>query len=866
MDPKNTKALLQKLNPVMARAMEAAAGACIQRTHFEISVEHVLLKLLDHRKGDVVQIFDGLEIGEDDVRAALEGELAKLKQGNHARPKISPLLLEALNQAWNFGSLELGASKLRSGHLLVALLRDTSWLGTQTVPGLSQLDENVLVGDFEALTANSEEVERIRRPKPAQAGEEGSPAPILDEFTTDIVAEAAAGHIDPVVGRDHEIFQVIDILTRRRKNNPILVGEPGVGKSAIVEGMAKLVHEGKVPPRLTGVQIRALDLGQLKAGASMKGEFEERLKSVITAVTESPIPIILFIDEAHTLIGAGGQAGSGDAANLLKPALARGQLRTIAATTWSEYKKYIEKDPALERRFQLVKVDEPDANRASMMLRGLRDKYQDHHKVDILDSALVAAAELSARYITGRQLPDKAIDLLDTACARVKLSLESPPYELTRLQNHKAALQVERESKVLEGELVGKSPDLTALDASLAENDQALEAMESKWQAEKALVEKILALDERLATADESQAGAIKEERRQVQAEYEALAGEHPLVSYRVTADVIGDIVGQWTGIPVGRMVKNELDNILNLEDHLKKRVLGQDHVATRISKAVKASKAQINNPDSPIGVFLAVGPSGTGKTEMALSIADRLFGGERFLIQINMSEYQEKHTVSRLIGSPPGYVGYGEGGVLSEAVRQRPYAVVLLDEVEKGHPDVMNLFYQVFDKGYLADGEGRHIDFRNTIIIMTSNLGSQVIEEMCESDEKPEVDNLLEAIRPVLNQYFKPALLARMSVLPYYPISEAVMKRIAALKLHKVVKRLASEHHITTQITPAVLQMITDRCRLVEAGARQIDHILNAELLPAIAHDLLNKIREDQETKQLTIDAADNRFQLEFT
>ena len=865
MDPKNTKALLQKLNPTMARGMEAAAGACIQRTHFEISVEHLLLKLLDLRRGDVVNILEALELKEDAVRGALETALSRLKEGNHARPKISPVLLETLHQAWQFGSLELGSAKLRSGHFLVALLRDTGWMSAQTVPALAEIDSNTLVQHFESLTANSEEVERIRRPRTA-TGEAGGTAPILDEFTQDIVAEAAAGNIDPVVGRDHEIFQVIDILTRRRKNNPILVGEPGVGKSAIVEGMAKMVHEGKVPPVLTGVQIRALDLGQLKAGASMKGEFEERLKSVITAVTESPIPIILFIDEAHTLIGAGGQAGSGDAANLLKPALARGQLRTIAATTWSEYKKYIEKDPALERRFQLVKIDEPNATNASMMLRGLRDKYQDHHKVDILDSALVAAAELSARYITGRQLPDKAIDLLDTACARVKLSLESPPYEVTRMQNRQDSLQVERESKVREGDLTGQEPDLADIDKAIADNDLALADLTAKWDSEKVLVEKILALDEKIATAADQQLEALKQERSGIQAEYESVAGEHPLVSYRVTADVIGDIVGQWTGIPVGRMVKNELNNILNLEGHLKKRVLGQDHVADRIAKAVKASKARINNPDSPIGVFLAVGPSGTGKTEMALSIADRLFGGERFLVQINMSEYQEKHTVSRLIGSPPGYVGYGEGGVLSEAVRQRPYAVVLLDEVEKGHPDVMNLFYQVFDKGYLADGEGRHIDFRNTIIIMTSNLGSATIEEMCEPEEKPSVEDLLGAIRPTLNQYFKPALLARMSVLPYFPISESVMKRIAALKLHKVVKRLDGEHGIATKITPAVLQMITDRCRLVEAGARQIDHILNAELLPTIAHDLLNQLRDGQETSHLEIDAAENRFEIKFS
>ncbi len=860
MDAQNIKALIGKLNGTMTKAMEAAAGTCIQRSHFEISVEHLLLKLLDNPRSDASVMLEALGANVESIRADVEKGLVSLKDGNFSKPRFSSILLESIAQAWNFGSLERSESKVRSGHFVVALLRDKMWVTGSGITAFLSANDSDVAARFEELTQASEEVAVKKVTSKESAG-------ILDEFTVDLVAEAREGRVDPVIGRDHEIHQVIDILTRRRKNNPILVGEPGVGKSAIVEGLALQVAEGNVPPVLEKVQIRNLDLGQLKAGASMKGEFEDRLKNVIDSVQASPTPIILFIDEAHTLIGAGGAAGSGDAANLLKPALARGQLRTIAATTWSEYKKYIEKDAALERRFQVVKINEPSVEKATAMLRGIKSKYEDHHKVKIVDSAIEAAAMLAGKYISGRQLPDKAIDLLDTSCARVRLSLNSMPFELTSLKNHIINLEREIDDKKHEVELTGVAhkaiPDL---ESKLTELKTECDDIQSKWEAQKEIVTQIVELELQINDADDASRPGFAEQLKEQQTKLESTAGDNRLVEYRVTAPTVSTIVSQWTGIPVGKMVKNELSDIIRVEDKLKERVLGQDHAAERIARSIKASKAKVNNPDTPIGVFLAVGPSGTGKTEMALTLADALFGGERFVVQINMSEYQEKHTVSRMIGSPPGYVGYGEGGVLSEAVRQRPYTVVLLDEVEKGHPDVMNLFYQVFDKGHLADGEGRIIDFRNTVIMMTSNLGSQIIEDMCSGDEWPEVEELLTAIRPTLNQFLKPALIARMTVLPYFPISEKVMKRIVGLKLRKVVVRLKNNHGVTTKVEPAVIQSISDRCRLVEAGARNIDHIINGELLPLIANEILAQLMDGDVGEQLTIGHEDGSFTLEFS
>ncbi|CAM2007107.1 type VI secretion system ATPase TssH [Acanthopleuribacter pedis] len=863
MDASQIKALMGKLNKNMTKALESAAGTCIQRTHFEISVDHLLLKLLDQPKSDISILFTKQTINLDDARREIEDSLNLLKTGNHAKPKFSSILLESFAGAWNFANLERGEGKIRSSHMLIALLRDQNWIAGSRFRFLERLPEQQLVHQLNELTVGSEEVER-RSPEAAEvAGNEA-----LEAFTVNVVEQAKNGEVDPVIGRDAEIYQVVDILSRRRKNNPILVGEPGVGKSAIVEGLALLIAEGKAPPILENVQIRTLDLGILKAGASMKGEFEERVKSVIEAVQESSTPIILFIDEAHNLIGAGGQAGAGDAANLLKPALARGKLRTIAATTWSEYKKYIEKDAALERRFQVVKVDEPSADVATSMLRGLKDKYQEHHNVEVLDSAIEAAAQLADRYISGRQLPDKGIDLLDTACARVRMSLNSQPYELTQQENSIHMLKGEIEQKEKEEKLTGKSIEvLPELREKLAKSEASFNEFHERWEKEKAMVEAILEIDGQLIEArkegkdDED----LHTQRNGKIRELEALQGDSPMVEFQVTPITVSQIVSQWTGIPVGKMVSDELANVLEIDKSLKKRVMGQDHAADRIASAIKSSKAKVNNPDTPIGCFLAVGPSGTGKTEMALTLADTLFGGERFVIQINMSEYQEKHTLSRLIGSPPGYVGYGEGGVLTEAVRQRPYSVVLLDEVEKGHPDVMNLFYQVFDKGHCADGEGRIIDFKNTIIIMTSNLGSNVIEEMCADDEWPDVNDLLESIRPHLNQFLKPALVARMTVIPYFPIGEKVMKKIVGLKLRKVAKRMMENHGVTVNVESDVIQGISDRCRLVEAGARNIDKIINAELLPLTAESILRQLMEEGELKKNLLVSMDddNQFAL---
>lgn len=862
MDASYIKALMGRLNKTMTGALEAAAGACIQRTHYEISVEHCLLKLLDRSASDLVVILTKVGVSIDQVRTDLDKSLAQLQTGNQSKPRFSGILLESISQGWNFASLERGESKIRSAHLLVALLRDQNWLAGAGLGFLERIKEETLVDQMEELTIGSEEVERISA---AQASAVGSEA--LEAFTVNLVAQAKAGEMDPVIGRDHEIYQVVDILSRRRKNNPILVGEPGVGKSAILEGLALLIADGKAPPALDNVEIRTLDLGLLKAGASMKGEFEERLKQVIEAVQTSPTPIILFIDEAHTLIGAGGSAGSGDAANLLKPALARGKLRTVAATTWSEYKKYIEKDAALERRFQLVKINEPDVEKAAMMLRGLKAKYEAHHGVVVLDSAIETATALSDRYISGRQLPDKAIDLLDTACARVKLSMDTQPYEVTKLENLCHALRLEIEEKEGEELRIGKAVDaLEDVRKRLADSEAALSEITAKLASEKEAVGAILELDARMKDASDEERETLAAQHQEKLQALEEAVGEEPMVEYHVTPATISHIVSQWTGIPVGKMVRDALADVLNIEDRLKKRVLGQDHAGARIARSVKASKARVGNPDTPIGCFLAVGPSGTGKTEMALTLADSLFGGERFVVQVNMSEYQEKHTLSRLIGSPPGYVGYGEGGVLTEAVRQRPYSVVLLDEVEKGHPDVMNLFYQVFDKGHCADGEGRIIDFRNTIVMMTSNLGSAIIEDMCAEEPWPDIAEILEAIRPELNKYFKPALLARMTVLPYTPISETVMKRITGLKLRKIAKRLMEEHNVTMRIDAAVVQSISDRCRLVEAGARNIDHILNGELLPLIAEEILQRLLEGELPKNLMIRMEEEAFALEFS
>ncbi|RJP32378.1 MAG: type VI secretion system ATPase TssH, partial [Phycisphaerales bacterium] len=736
-------------------------------------------------------------------------------------------------------------------------------------------------------------------PRPG-GGVEGT---ALAQFTTDVTAKAEAGQIDPVFGRDAEIRQMIDIFGRRRKNNPILVGEPGTGKTAIVEGLALRIVGGDVPPSLQGVKLITLDLGLLQAGASVKGEFENRLKNVIKEIKASETPVITFIDEAHTLIGAGGPAGGGDAANLLKPALARGELRTVAATTWAEYKKYFEKDAALERRFQLVRCEEPSVEVATVMLRGLKDKYEKHHKVVILDEAVSEAAALSNRYISGRFLPDKAVDLLDTAAARVASSLTTRPAALETVDRDLGHLDtairaVERDfaaGAILDGE--ARLDEMhKAREALVAKREQ----LEQKWQAEIAAVRKFHELRGRLpafagrdadgrAAGDGKTAGggdgdgkagtkpaapaaavdeaALRVEIDRAAKEIEAAQGESPMVYAQVDAAAVASVVADWTGIPVGNMVKDEIEATLHMEERLRARVVGQDHAIAVIADKLRTSKSGLGNPDQPLGVFLCVGPSGVGKTETALCVAELLFGGERFTVTINMSEFMEKHTVSQLKGSPPGYVGYGEGGVLTEAVRQRPYSVVLLDEVEKAHPDVMNLFYQVFDKGTLADGEGRVINFRNTVVFMTSNIGTDVIQGICESGEEFGIETLKESIYPQLREHFKPALLARMNIVPYLTIGPEVMKMIARLKVGKLARRLRQAHDMELEVTDAAYDQIASRCDQVDVGARNVDHILDQSILPKLSRLLLEQMTHETMPAKATIDADQaGEFAFEFS
>jgi type VI secretion system protein VasG len=726
------KSLLERLNSYCTRCLEAAAGLCVSRTHYEVTVEHLIAKLLEEPQSDLPLILRQFEIDPGRLRKAVDQSLEEFKAGNAAKPVFSPLLMEWFQESWLVGSVDLGENRIRSGALVLALLsRPTQFATGSYVDLLSTISRDALISQFWDITKGSVEkpTDRVE-----MVEEDGVPsdATALGRFCDNFTGKARAGEIDPVFGRDREIRQMVDILARRRKNNPIVVGEAGVGKTAVVEGLALRIVEGDVPELLQDVSILGLDMGLLQAGAGMKGEFENRLKSVINEIKASEKPIILFIDEAHTLIGAGGSAGMSDAANLLKPALARGELRTVAATTWSEYKKYFEKDAALARRFQLVKLDEPSEETAVLILRGLKSKYEEAHNVVVRDDAIEAAAALSSRYISGRQLPDKAVDLLDTAAARVKVLLTAKPDVIEDKERTMQAL--EREKKALErDQLHGLDVDVERqkeIETQLAELTAELDVIRERWQQEQEMARTVIDLRQSLyelksaEQPDPDAAAKIKEQIAEAAVKLEALQGDAPLVRIEVDPDVVSKVVSDWTGIPLGNVMKDEALNIIKLEENLKKRIKGQDEALGAITQVIKSSKAGIKDPNQPIGVFLLVGPSGVGKTETGLAIADLLFGGENFMVTINMSEFQEKHTVSRLVGSPPGYVGYGEGGVLTEAVRQRPYSVVLIDEVEKGHLDVMNLFYQVFDKGMLADGEGRVIDFKNTAIFLGSNLG----------------------------------------------------------------------------------------------------------------------------------------------
>ncbi len=874
------KPLLQRLNPRMTQAMEGAAGVCVARGHYEVTVEHLLLKMCDDADGDVVQILSHFGVDAVAFLRAVEETVESLKGGNTGRPVFSPTLMEWIQEGWLLASVELALPHVRSGVLFSCLCSHPQRFGSG--PYLELLEK---VGPDELrrqlltiVSGSAEDVAAATSGATApEAGPRGESA--LGRFTVDFTAEARAGRIDPIFGRDREIRQMVDILGRRRKNNPIVVGEAGVGKTALVEGLALRIVHDDVPEILLGVDLLGLDMGLLQAGASVKGEFENRLKGVIDEVKASPKPIVLFIDEAHTLIGAGGAAGGGDAANLLKPALARGELRTVAATTWSEYKKYFEKDPALARRFQPVKVEEPDADGATGMLRGLRERYEQAHGVHIADSAVAACASLGSRYISGRQHPDKGVDLLDTAAARVKIAISAKPGSLEDLERRVETLEREQAALQRDAER-GFEVDrerLDELDGLLTEARERYDTLRERWLAEREAVAKLLDLRKRVSLAEagetpppaadadaesgeaaeaeteteakakaEDVAMSLEELRAELEAAVAALKeiqGEAPLIPTEVTGETVAQVVADWTGVPVGNMVKDEATAVLDFDRRLKERIKGQDQAVAAVAQGIKAAKAGVQDPSKPMGIFLFVGTSGVGKTECATGVADLLFGGEQFMTTIAMSEFQEKHTVSKLIGSPPGYVGYGEGGVLTEAVRQRPYSVVLLDEVEKADPEVLNLFYQVFDKGVLSDGEGRQIDFKNTCIFLTSNLATDEIMALCEGGERPSADELASAIRPILSAHFKPALLGRMEIVPFYPLGPDVLGDIARLKMKKVVRRLYESHRIAFHYSDAVVAQIAARCTEVESGARNIDHILQGTLLPQISTELLQRM-----------------------
>ncbi|TOM58292.1 type VI secretion system ATPase TssH, partial [Vibrio parahaemolyticus] len=792
-------------------------------------------------------------------------------------PVFSALLIEWLQESWLVSSLDLSETQIRSGALLLTLVSNPLRYGQHGYASiLEAVNPDSLKRNFAELTSHSIEAQ-VATSEKTQAREDGS---ALSKFTTDFTGKARKGEIDPVFCRDQEIRQIVDILARRRKNNPIAVGEPGVGKTAVVEGLALKIVQGDVPDNLKGVELYGLDMGLLQAGASVKGEFEKRLNAVLDEVKNSPTPIILFIDEAHTLVGGGNQAGGSDAANLLKPALARGEVKTIAATTWSEYKKYFEKDPALARRFQLVKLDEPSPEQAALIIRGLRPAYEKSHNVYVRDDAITAAAALSARYISGRQLPDKAIDVLDTACARVNISLNAIPASVETLQQELAAQQ--RELEALERDALQQTGDKHSLanipDLKLAmeTTKEELAEQEAQWHKEKEQIQEMIALRSRLhelvfgkvneeelvvdedSEQDVSPYTEMDEEAVRIaisacQEQLDAIRNGNPLVHFEVGPDEVSHVISDWTGIPMGKMLQDEAETTLKLKESLTQSIKGQEYAIDALSEGIQTAKAGLGNPDAPTGVFLLVGPSGVGKTETARAIADQMFGGERFMTTINMSEFQEKHTVSRLIGSPPGYVGYGEGGMLTEAVRQRPYSVVLLDEVEKADPEVLNLFYQVFDKGTLNDGEGRTIDFKNTLIIMTSNLATHEIESLVHQSKDIDANIIAEAIRPTLNQHFKPALLARMSVLPFVPLSDEAMTEIIHHKLNKVSQRLHSHHKLSLNYEESLVEFVLGNCRLAETGARNIDAVINRQLLPQLSTQLLVHDKDDSHT-QITV------------
>lgn len=878
----NLKILISKLSPKNRIALEQAANLCVSRTHYEIELEHIFHILLEQSDNDLALLCKRYKISVEQLQRDLMLEMETLQKGNQRTPVFSVPVSRLLEQAWLLASIDNETSLIRSGHLLIAVLTiaDLRQAAVRTSKLFDQFPIDTIKHKLLELCKNSSENDvKIHDVELAeednivdQNATTKNKTPALDQFTINLTERARNGEIDPVIGREFEIRQMMDILMRRRQNNPILTGEAGVGKTAVVEGMALKISQGQVPPALQNVEIHTLDMGLMQAGASVKGEFENRLKGVINEVRQSPHPIILFIDEAHTLIGAGGQAGQNDAANLLKPALARGELRTIAATTWSEYKQYFEKDAALTRRFQVVKVEEPTVEVAIQMLRAIVPVMSGHFGIVIQDDALIAAATASARYITGRQLPDKAISVLDTAAARVALSQTAQPAALDRLQANLHNLKLEQELLANEQRQIANSEQLERLSIVETQIENTvfdLKDMTERWQAELALLEQIKATNAEIEQSVDAHP-ELQKNLDHLRTELKKIQAGSPLVYERLDSGIVTEIIADWTGVPVGKMMVDEIQAVLNLENQLAQRVMGQPHVLHGLTQRIKTARAQLEDPSKPQGVFLFVGPSGVGKTETALALAEELYGGERNLITINMSEYQEAHTVSSLKGSPPGYVGYGQGGVLTEAVRRHPYSVILLDEVEKAHNDVQELFYQVFDKGTLEDGEGRQIDFRNCLIILTSNVGSSTIMQHCINqavEDRLEPTEMLELLQPSLHKAFKPAFLGRMTIIPFYPMHDDLLAQIIEHKLSKIVKRLHHRHRAILSYDEDLIELILARCTEVDSGARNIDHILSGTVLPQLASHLLTYMVDGKAPSHIHITvSADDQIGYQLT
>ncbi|KIN69994.1 putative ClpA/B-type chaperone [Sulfitobacter noctilucicola] len=894
-------ALFGKLNSIGYKAVEGATVFCKMRGNPYVEVVHWLHQILNGQDSDIHRIIDHYDLDVGKIATEMTRNLDGLPRGASAISDLSDHLMDAMERGWVYGSLLFSSSNVRTGHLLLGMLKTPALKNilASISPELASIKPDDLAENFNDATDGSPEEQMGAQDgshtgggaEPGEASGAMSPAQMgkgeaLEQFCTDLTEQARNGEIDPIVGRDEEIRQIVDVLMRRRQNNPILTGEAGVGKTAVVEGFALRIARGDVPPALHDVRLLVLDVGLLQAGASMKGEFENRLRSVIDEVQASPTPIIMFVDETHTLVGAGGAAGTGDAANLLKPALARGTLRTIGATTWAEYKKYIEKDPALTRRFQVVQVDEPSVPKAIMMMRGIASMLEKHHKVQVLDEGIEAAVALSARYIPARQLPDKSVSVLDTACARVAVSQHAVPAQVDDAQRKIESLETELEI-IGRDETAGFDVDerRAKVEAEKAEVTERLEGLQARWDAEKEIVAEILDLRAQLRAGgapveegselapeggedalDDAARAEVMEKLKAANAKLHDAQGESPLILPIVDEQAVASVVGDWTGIPVGRMVSDELATVLSLEEHLGKRVIGQDHAMAMIAKRIQTSRAGLDNPNKPIGVFMLAGTSGVGKTETALALAEVLYGGEQNVITINMSEYQEAHSVSSLKGAPPGYVGYGEGGVLTEAVRRKPYSVVLLDEVEKAHPDVHEIFFQVFDKGVMEDGEGRTIDFKNTLILLTSNAGSDLIMDLCsDPDLLPEPEGIAKALREPLLKIFPAALLGRLVTIPYYPLSPHMIAEITKLQLGRIKKRVESTHDVPFEYSDAVVDLIVDRCQELESGGRMIDAIVTNTMLPDISAEFLRRMMEGKKIEKVAIDVEDSTFTYAF-